>query len=209
MLTVYLCFFAGGLVLPFVSFLTGFLSDGMDTDTGMDADSDIDVSHDVSVDTATAADAGTNMTVGTESLFSIGLLPTSLLSISALAIFFGATGALMTFAHRGKLLTFLLAVIFGYLACVVVQTMIKSLKKVQRGNSGIDENELLLYDGKIVDTVLPGQLGSVSFITLKNQRVSYPARCGDDSLTLKSGRIVRAKEFRDGVFIVEPKNKYE
>jgi len=68
---------------------------------------------------------------------------------------------------------------------------------------------LLLYDGKIVDTILPGQLGSVSFTTLSNVLVTYPARCADESLKLASGKVVKVIDKKNGVFIVEPKNKYE
>jgi hypothetical protein len=66
-----------------------------------------------------------------------------------------------------------------------------------------------MYDGKVVDTILPGQLGTVSFTTLKNISVSYPARCVDKDLKLSTGKIVKLTELREGIAIVEPKNKYE
>jgi hypothetical protein len=210
MLTIYLCFLAGGVVLPFISFAMGFISGDSDIDADADLNSGGHISseHDISADTG-AVFAGTDMMKGADSMLTIGLVPTSLLSLSALAIIFGAVGAFLTIAQKGKLLTLLLAAVFGYLASVIVQTLIKSLRKIQTNNSGVNENELLLYDGKIIDTVLPGQMGSVSFVTLKGERISYPAQCEDRSITLKTGRIVRAKEFKDGIFIVEPKNKYE
>ncbi len=225
MLTFYLCFLAGGVVLPLLNLIMGFLSGGfdpeVDTDLDIDTDFDIDTKFDIDtefeIDTEPGADAGTNPGAGTESdadpggegVLSISLIPTSLLALSALAIAFGATGALMTLGNRSWLLTLVLSVIFGYLASMVIQTLIKTLKKIQTRSSGINENELLLYDGKVVDTILPGQLGTVSFMTLKNVLVSYPAKCEDASLRLEAGRVVRAKVFENGIFTVEPKNRYE
>jgi ammonia channel protein AmtB len=131
------------------------------------------------------------------------------MALSALAITFGAVGGVMTSTGKGKIITFVAAVISGYIASVIVQTIVKSLKKIQKRSDGIDENELLLYDGKIVDTILPGLLGTVSFDTLQNIKVSYPARCIDVNAKLETGKVVKAIEFKDGIFIVESKNKYE
>jgi hypothetical protein len=219
-LTVYLCFFAGGAVLPLLSVFMGALGGGSDTDVDLDTDLDldadigvdanIDVDTDISMDTDLDTDlspAGAEMDVG--SAFSIGLLPTSLMSLSALAVAFGAVGAIMTLTGRGHVITLIIAAVVGYAASVVVQTIIKTLKRIQTRNYGINENELLLYDGKVVDTILPGQLGTVSFHTLKEVHVSYPARCTDTGLRLEAGRIVRALEVQNGVCLVEPKNKYE
>jgi hypothetical protein len=122
---------------------------------------------------------------------------------------FGAVVSILIYFDHGKLFSFILALVAGYLASVVVQTIVKSLKKVQTKYYGISETELLMYDGKVVDTILPGQLGTVSFTTLKNISVSYPARCADKSLKLSAGKIVKLIELRDGIAMVEPKNKYE
>lgn len=207
MLTFYLCFLAGGVVLPLLNTVLGFFSDGIDSDT--DVDIDTEVGGDIQSATDADMDIDTDVGFDGEPILALSLLPTSLLSLSGLAIIFGATGALMTIGNWSKILTFILASIFGYLASVIIQTIIKTLKRIQTRSSVINENELLLYDGKIVDTILPGQLGTVSFLTLKNVLVSYPAKCDDSSLKLEPGRIVRAKEIVNGVFIVEPKNKYE
>lgn len=213
MLTFYLCFLAGGIVLPLISFIMGSLSNGadagLDTDVSMNSDLDIDPGVDANTGADTNLGPEVDPGVGSETMFSLGLIPTSFLSISALAIIFGAVGAIMTRAGNGKLLTLIIAALSGYFASVVVQTLIKSLKKIQTINYGIDEKELMLYDGKVIETILPDQLGAVSFVTLKNIRVSYPARCADKSLKLSSGKIVKVVEYKNGIFIVEPKNKYE
>ncbi len=227
MLTFYLCFLAGGVVLPLFNAIMSFISGNVDSDADMDLDTEVGGDIQSASDLGADADAGTDLDVGPdadagadvevgadvggegESLLAISLLPTSLLSLSALAIIFGAIGALMTMGNRNKILTFVLAAVFGYLASVIIQSIIKTLKKIQTRSSGINENELLLYDGRIVDTILPGQMGTVSFMTLKNVLVSYPAKCEDSNLKLEVGRIVRVKEYSNGVFIVEPKNKYE
>lgn len=216
MLTVYLCFLAGGVVFPFISFIFGFLNNDVDTDLnadpGADADLGTDTAMDMGADMDTEADTAIpeiNAPTDTGSIVSFGLIPTSLMSVSSLAITFGAVGGVMTFAGAGKIITFAVSVFAGYLASVVVQTIIKSLKKAQTRSYGINENELLLYEGTVVDTILPGQLGSVSFVTLKNVRVTYPAKCVSEGLRLETGRVVKAVEIKNGVFVVEPKNKYE
>jgi fructose-specific phosphotransferase system IIC component len=202
-ITIYLCFLAGGAVLPFVSFIFGSLGDGI----GTDVDTDIDL--DTDVDMGTDVDTHVDINTGVSSMFSIGLFPSSLMSLSALAITFGAVGGIMSYTGKGDIITFVVAIIAGYIASVIVQTIIKTLKKVQKNSYGIDENVLLLYDGKVVDTILPGQLGTVSFTTLENVLVSFPARCTDGSIRLETGKIVKAIEIKNGIVIVEAKNKYE
>lgn len=207
MITLYLCFLAGGAVLPFISFILGSLGDGIDTDTDMDVDVDMGTGLDTQIDVDTNADI--DLGADTGSVFSIGLFPTSLMSLSALAVTFGAVGGIMTYSGKGRIITFIAAIIAGYIASVIVQTIMKTLKRVQKNSYGINEKELLMYDGKIVDTILPGQLGTVSFITLKNVMVSYPAKCIDEKLKLQAGKTVRVIEIKSGVVIVEAKNKYE
>lgn len=241
MVTLYLCFLAGGAVLPVISFFLGSFGDSGDVDTDVDIDTDIDINPDIDMDIDTDIDldtevdldadigihpdadvnadihtgtdfhAGSDINIGTDtgSVISIGLFPTSLMSLSALAITFGAVGAVISLTWKSGVLTFIIALIAGYLSSVVVQSIIKTLKKVQKRNYGLDENELLLYDGKIVDTILPGQMGTVSFTTLQSQVVSYPAKAADVKLRLATGRIVKVVELKNGIIIVEPKNKYE
>ena len=210
MVTIYICFLAGGAVLPFLSFLLGSLSGGSDVevDADVDVDADLEVGYDLNAE-ASVASTMDSPEFDTGSMLSIGLLPTSLMSLSALAITFGAVGSVMTLVGRGDIITFLVAAITGYIAAVIVQTIIKTLKRIQTRNYGINENELLMYDGKVVDTILPGQLGTVSFHTLKDVHVSYPARCANQGIKLETGKIVKALEVNNGIFTVEPKNKYE
>lgn len=219
MITVYLCFLAGGAVFPLASFLLGFLNSdadadmsadpGVDVDPGIDIDPGIDADPGIDVDSDIDIDPGAGIAPEIDTMISVGLFPTSLMSVSALAITFGAVGGIMTLTGAGKIITFVASVLAGYLASVVVQTIIKSLRKAQTRSNGINENELLLYEGMVVDTILPGQLGSVSFVTLKNVRVTYPAKCVLEDSRLETGRAVKALEIKNGVFIVEPKNKYE
>ena len=220
MVTIYLCFLAGGAVLPVLNILFGSLNSDADIDVDTDIDLDTDIDVDADIEVATESGEGLDLEASTGSLtngpildsgsvVSIGLLPTSLMSLSALAIVFGAVGSVMTLNGSGGILTFVVAAITGYFAGVVVQTIIKTLKKIQKRNYGINENELLLYDGKVIDTILPGQLGTVSFNTLKDVHVSYPARCADQQLRLETGRTVKALNISNGVLTVEPKNKYE
>jgi hypothetical protein len=212
-LTFYLCFLAGGAVLPFLSAIMGSLSDGSDTDLDVSADTDIDTMLDTGMEIETDAsfdlDSGGDLSSDLGSAISIGFFPTSLMALSALAITFGAVGSIMTLTEKGAILTFVVSILSGYFISVVVQSIIKTLKKLQRRNYAIEEKELLMYEGKVIDTILPGQLGTVSFTTLKNVHVSYPARCADEALKLIPGREVKVIEIKNGVVIVEPKNKYE
>lgn len=219
MLTLYICFLAGGAVLPLISFLMGFINNLMDAD--VDLDTDIDADTDFDLDTDPDFDADTDISPDTDidvdanidsdinSGLSIAFFPSSLMSLSALAIVFGAVGSVMTLKAKGAVLTFIIAALSGYIASITVQSILKTLKKVQKRNSTINENELMLYDGKVVETILPGKIGSVSFVSLSNIRVTYPAKCSDDRLRLATGRAVKVKEIKDGIVIVEPKNKYE
>ncbi len=211
MLTFYLCFLAGGVVLPIVSAIFGFFQDSVDTDATTEVDMDVGTEHDFGLEGASHLDNLPESDIGVtgDGFLSIGFLPTSLMALSTLAFVFGAVGSIFTYYEYGKLLSFVLALVIGYLASVIVQTIVKSLRKVQTKYYGISETELLLYDGKVVDTILPGQIGTVSFTTLKNVSVSYPARCLDQDLKLSTGKIVKLTEFREGVAIVEAKNKYE
>ena len=123
MVTIYLCFLAGGAVLPFLNILLGSLSGGSDADIDMDADLDVGADLGDGIDLEAGSDplsGASDLDVG--SALSIGLLPTSLMSLSALAITFGAVGSVMTLTGSGKLLTFVVAAIAGYITAVVVQT---------------------------------------------------------------------------------------
>ena len=226
MLTLYICFLAGGAVLPITSFLFGLINNFLDADVDVDADVDavdVDVNTgpdlDAELDTVseleadsdidTDIDSGANVVGAANSALSIALFPSSLMSISTLAIVFGAIGSIMTMKGKGALITLIIAAVSGYLVSITVQSILKTLRRIQTRNGTINENELMLYDGKVVDTILPGQTGSVSFVSLSNIRVTYPAKCADESLRLAAGRTVRVKEIKNGIVIVEPKNKYE
>jgi len=226
LLTLYICFLAGGAVLPITSFLFGLINNFLDADVDVDADVDavdVDVNTgpdlDAELDTVseleadsdidTDIDSGANVVGAANSALTIALFPSSLMSISTLAIVFGAIGSIMTMKGKGALITLIIAAVSGYLASITVQSILKTLRRIQTRNGTINENELMLYDGKVVDTILPGQTGSVSFVSLSNIRVTYPAKCADESLRLAAGRTVRVKEIKNGIVIVEPKNKYE
>ncbi len=218
MMTVYLCFLAGGAVLPLISFVFGFLGNGTDVDAGtnfdaapdlnMDVDLNMDMDMDAGFDTAGHPDADLS-TGEIHSILALGLLPASSMALSTLAIVFGMIGSIMTYKGVAGIITLPVAIAAGYVAAVIVQSFINTLKRIQVDNTGVDEKELILYDGTVVDTILPGQLGTVSFLTLKNIRVSYPAKCVDEEIRLPAGRVVRVIEKKNGIFIVEPKNKYE
>ncbi len=208
---MYLCFLAGGVVLPFLSFAFGFLSDGIGADVDADINTDFgtDIGTDIGMDASPDVVDVPQVTIESGSMISVGLLPTSFHALSAFAIIFGAVGAVMTLKSIPTIITLPVGLVSGYLVAVLAQTILQTLKKIQTRNYAVDENELLLYEGVVVDTILPGQLGTVSFLTLEEIRVSYPAICSDETLKLETGKQVKVIEKREGVFIVEPKHKYE
>lgn len=208
---MYLCFLAGGVVLPFLSFAFGFLSDGIGTDVDADISTDFgaDIGTDIGMDASPDVPDIPHVTIESGSMISVGLLPTSFHALSAFAIIFGAVGAVMTLKSIPTIITLPVGLASGYLVAVLAQTILQTLKKIQTKNYAVDENELLLYEGVVVDTILPGQLGTVSFLTMEEIRLSYPAICSDETLKLETGKQVKVIEKREGVFIVEPKYKYE
>lgn len=169
MLTLYICFLAGGAVLPITSFLFGLINNFLDADVDVDADVDavdVDVNTgpdlDAELDTVseleadsdidTDIDSGANVVGAANSALSIALFPSSLMSISTLAIVFGAIGSIMTMKGKGALITLIIAAVSGYLVSITVQSILKTLRRIQTRNGTINENELMLYDGKVVDS---------------------------------------------------------
>lgn len=225
--TLYLCFMAGGAVLPIISAIGGALGGHSDIDANADVHADIhaDVHTDMHIDHHIDIGGHHHIDIGhhdgdvgghsgdidshLDSGLAIGLIPTSFIALSALSLVFGTVGELMTIGNKGKILTLVVALVSGYLASVIVQSTIKTLKRLQVRNYGVKENEVLAYDGTIIDTILPGAIGSVSFTTLKGVMVSFPARCVDKEAKVQAGKVVVVKELVDGICYVELKNKYE
>ena len=140
---------------------------------------------------------------------SIGLLPLSIHSICAGLLLFGTCGRLI---YRGDnlVLTNVISVAAGYVAAVIVHTFIKKLKKVE--NTTYSKEQLLLFDAKVVNTILPGSFGSISVSTFDGITNSFPAKAEDPHETIRQDEIVSIVRFERNVAIVKIKDlarKYE
>ena len=114
--------------------------------------------------------------------------------------------------YRGDnlVLTNVISVAAGYVAAVIVHTFIKKLKKVE--NTTYSKEQLLLFDAKVVNTILPGSFGSISVSTFDGITNSFPAKAEDPHETIRQDEIVSIVRFERNVAIVKIKDlarKYE
>lgn len=134
------------------------------------------------------------------------LLPFSVQSICAGLLVFGALGKMLI--HKSnQTLSIIIAVAFGYLVAVIVQTLIHKLKQVE--NTTYSKEQLLLFDAKIVNTIIPGGFGSVSITTLDGITTSYPAKSVVSNEGIRQDTKVRVLYFEKNVAIVEKVDEYE
>lgn len=128
------------------------------------------------------------------------LLPLSIQSICAGLLVFGATG-MMLIDGKNRVLCNIIAIAFGYLVSIIVQTLIRKLKKIE--NTTYSTDELLLFDAKVVNTIVVGGFGSVSITTLDGITSSYPAKAKDPTLSIHQDTKVRVLYFEKNIAIVE------
>lgn len=130
-------------------------------------------------------------------------LPFSLYSVCAGLLLYGAIG--MTFYNgTNALMVNIIAGIAGYLIAVMIQTIIHRLKKVE--NTTISMEQLLLYDAKVIHTILANSYGSISVTTMDGITTSYPARAEDKDTVIRQNTIVSIVRFDKNVAIVKEKD---
>lgn len=130
---------------------------------------------------------------------SICLIPVSMQSICAGLLLFGTVGKIV-FNGENYIMANVAAVLSGYVAAAAVQTLIHRLKKVD--NSPRSQNELLMCDTTITNTIPVGGYGSVSIKTDKGATLSYPAKAQDPSETIRQDTSVHIIYFEKNVAIV-------
>ncbi|WP_310602062.1 hypothetical protein [Anaerosporobacter sp.] len=130
----------------------------------------------------------------------VSLLPFSIQSICAGLLVFGAVGK-MLIHKENQVLCIVIAVALGYLMAIVVQTLIHKLKKIE--NTTYTKEELLLFDAKIVNTIIPGGFGSVSITTLDGITTSYPAKSANTLEGIRQDTKVKVLYFEKNIAIVE------
>lgn len=129
----------------------------------------------------------------------VSFLPLSVHSICAALLVFGTVGKMM-FHGNNLILTNVAAAAGGYLAAVGIQTFINRLKKVD--HSTYSTEQLLLFDAKVVNTIIPGGFGSISITTPDGNTRTYPAKCIDSSVRIGSSAKVVIDHFEQNVAFV-------
>lgn len=180
-----------GFLIPLITLVFGGLFDGvldgidwLDGITSIDLDFGIDVGD-----------------------FDICFLPFSIQSICAGLLVFGAVGKVLEGGALTTIAVTLIAVAVGYVVAVLVQTMIRRLKKVE--NTTYSTDQLLLYDAKVVNTIVKGGFGSISITTNDGITSTYPAKAEDPNAVIRQNSLVNVVEFRNNVAIVVEKDLLE
>lgn len=126
----------------------------------------------------------------------LAFLPLSGVSICTGLITFGGVGYLSRNPWFGGAA--------AYIAAMIIYTIIRRLKKVK--NESMDREELYLCDGKVINTVLPGGLGTVEFDNIKGVSTTYVCRAEDKTMQLKQNTEVVLVDFDGEVAIVRRKD---
>ncbi|WP_066720020.1 hypothetical protein [Clostridium sp. Marseille-P299] len=140
---------------------------------------------------------------------SVCFLPFSIQSICGGLLIYGTVGKLFYNGHNAVIVN-IIAVGLGYLIAVILQTMIHKLKKVE--NTTISMEQLLLYDAKVINTIVANGYGSISVTTLDGITSSYPAKAEEKDVSIKQDSIVSIVRFEKNIAIVREKDlikKYE
>ncbi|MDU4977673.1 MAG: hypothetical protein E6X19_33735, partial [Hungatella hathewayi] len=98
------------------------------------------------------------------------------------------------------------ALVVGYAAAMAVQMVIRRLKRVE--NEAMNREELYLCDGRIINTVLAGGLGTVEFDNIKGIATTFVCRSTDASEVLKQNTVVKLVEFDGEIAVVRPKDEF-
>ncbi len=189
--TVFTVCMVIGFVVPLITLVFGSLFDGvldgiswLDGLNGLDLDFDIDIGG-----------------------FDVCFLPFSVQSICAGLLVFGAAGKVLEGGALTAVTVVIIAVAMGYLVAVVVQTLIKRLKDVE--NTTYSTDQLLLYDAKVVNTIVKGGFGSISITTNDGITSTYPAKAQNPETVIRQDSVVSILEFQDNVAIVMEKDLLE
>lgn len=137
---------------------------------------------------------------------TICLLPLSIQSICTGFMIYGLIGTLF-YNGDNLLMVNLIAIGFAYLAAVTIQTLIRKLRKVE--NTTYSKEQLLLFDAKVIHTIVEGGYGSISITTYDGITSTYPAKALNPELRIPQDSYVTVVEFQDKVAIVKLKDEME
>lgn len=188
--TVYTVCMIIGFGIPLVTLVFGSLLDGVLD--GIDW-----------LDGLTEADLSFGIDVGD---FEVCFLPFSVHSICAGLLVFGAAGKVLD-GRFTVAAVIAIAVGIGYTVSILVQTLIHRLKKVE--NTTYSTEQLMLYDAKVINTIVKGGFGSISITTTDGITTNYPAKAENPEISIKQGTIVSLVSFEKNLAIVKEKETLE
>ncbi len=130
---------------------------------------------------------------------NISFLPLSIHSLCAGLLIFGTIGKTM-FRGDNLILTNVIGIGCGYLAAVILQTLIRRLKKVEHGTYSTEH--MTMFDAKVVNTIVPGGFGSISITTPDGNTRTYPAKCTDSTVRIPTATKVVIDHFEHNIAFV-------
>lgn len=128
----------------------------------------------------------------------LAFLPLSGTSICGGIAMFGAVGLTVN--------NLIISIVVAYIFAVLVQIGVTKLKKSKSGDT-LKKEDLYMYTGKIVNTVLPGKCGCVLFQALDGTRVKYPCKSDDETQKIVDGTEVKLIRFDKSIAIIELDDK--
>ena len=136
----------------------------------------------------------------------ICIIPFSLQSICAGLLVFGTVGKVV---YNGENLLFanVMAAVGGYVAAMVIQTLIRRLKRVD--GSPQSKEQLQFSDAKVTNTIVAGGFGAISITKNDGTTLSYPAKAVDSTEMIRQETPVYIIRFDKNVAIVKKANVSE
>ena len=110
-----------------------------------------------------------------------------------------------TNAHKHRLLIEN-GIVAGYICAVILQSIIKRLKKVE--NFAAEKSEILLSRGTVSNAIPKGGVGAVSILLSTGSNVTYPAKA-EDGEPIKQDKEVNILRFDGDYIIVESTSRLE
>lgn len=134
----------------------------------------------------------------------VSLLPVSVQGICAGLLVFGTAGRLFA-AEQPWWIALLAALILGCAGAVGVDTLTYHLKKTERTSHTAEE--LMAQGARVLNTIKPGNWGTVEITTPDGVTGVYTARAAGDTDRIKSGQKVRLLRFEGDAAVVDREEK--
>lgn len=185
---IYTICLVAGVCIPLISFIIGGIFDAFE---GIFNLVDIGVGIDISIGICG---------------IDFCILPFSLQCLSAGSVVFGGIGLIMYNGHNLFLVN-CIAGGTGYLIAVLFQTMIHKLKGIE--NTTYAKEDLILFDAKVINSIVKGGYGSISVTTYDGITTKYPAKALNKEDYIKQDTIVKIDHFDRNIAYVRVKEADE